>query len=94
MLCLLQPLAGFTHPCAFCLDIQGSVDTSGNSGSHSHNQDAEVCDSTICGEENVYLNSFIAVIYAPLVSLIVIPGSYQKLPKVFIPIFVPPQSLA
>ena len=94
MLCLLQPLAGFTHPCASCLDIQGSVDTSGNSGSHSHNKDADVCDSTISGEENMYLNSVITVIYAPLVSIIVVPECYQKLPKVFIPIFVPPQSLA
>jgi hypothetical protein len=94
VLCLLQHLASFAHPCATCLDIQGSVDTSGNSGSHSHNQDAEFCDSTICGEENVYLNSLITVIYAPLVSIIVVPARCQKLPKVVIPIFVPPQSLA
>jgi hypothetical protein len=94
MLCLLQPLAGFTHPFASCLDIQDSMDTSGNSGSHSHNQDADVSDSTTCCEENVYLNSEITVIYAPLVSVIVTPERYQKLPKVFIPIFVPPQSLA
>ena len=94
MLCLLQPLAVFTHPCASCLDIQGSVDTSGNSGSHSHNQDVDVSDSTICCEENVYLNSLITVIYAPLVSVIVLPERYQELPNVVIPIFVPPQSLA
>jgi hypothetical protein len=93
MLSLLQPLAGFAHPCASCLGIQCSVDTSGNFGSHPHNQDAEVCDSTICGEENVYLNSLITVIYAPLVSVIVVPERCQELPKVVIPIFVPPQSL-
>jgi hypothetical protein len=41
----------------------------------------------------MYLDSEITVNYAPLVSVIVIPESYQKLPKVVIPIFVPPQSL-
>jgi hypothetical protein len=74
------------------MDIQGSVDTSGNSENHSHNQDADVSDSTTCCEEKVYLNSVITVIYAPLDSIIVVPERYQKLPKVVIPIFVPPQS--
>ena len=93
MFYLLLPLACFAHHCDAFSANPNTVDASGKSGGNPHNQDADVCDSTVCCEENMYLNSKITVNYAPLVSVIVISESYQKLPKVVIPIFVPPQSL-
>jgi hypothetical protein len=94
LLFLLQPLAYFAHSCDLFLGSPSTEDTSGKSGSYPHNQDADSCDSTICCEENICLNSEIAVFYSPLVTVLIIPERYQALPKVVIPIFVPPQSLA
>jgi hypothetical protein len=94
VLYLLLPLACFAHPCDSCLDNPDTADSSGKSGSHSHSQDADSCDTTICCEEYINLSSEITIIYAPLVSAIVTHECYQRLPKVVIPIFVPPQSLA
>ena len=92
MLCLLQPVACFAYPCDSSLGAPDTVDSSGKSGCPSHNQDADSCDSTVCCAEFTHLNDGISVAYAPLVSLLVTPEKYQKLPKVIIPIFVPPQS--
>ncbi len=93
LLCLLQPLACYAHPCASCLDYPDTEDTSGKSGNHSHDQDTDSCDSTVCCAEYVNLSPDNTVIYAPLVSVVVTPETFQKLPKIVIPIFVPPQSL-
>ena len=92
VLCLLQPVACFAHPCDSSLGSPVAADTSGKTGCPSHNQDADSCDSTVCCAECIYLNPGISVVYAPLVSLLVTPEKYKKLPKVIIPIFVPPQS--
>lgn len=59
-----------------------------------HNQDVDNCDSTVCCAQYVSLNSWFAVVYAPLVSVFVTFEPYQKLPDVVIPIFIPPQNLA
>ena len=92
LLCLLQPLACFGHPCDSCLGNPDIVDTPGKSGSIPHNHDADSCDSTVCCAEYINRNSGFTVVYAPLVSLVVTPEQYQELPMVVIPIFVPPQS--
>ncbi len=90
---LLQPLACFDHPCDSCMGNADTIDTSGTS-SHSHHQDADGCDLTVCCAEYINLHSGIAVIYAPLVSVIIPRERYQKLPNVIRPIFVPPQSIS
>jgi hypothetical protein len=94
MLCLLQPLACFTHPCASCLGDSDSVETSGASGSHSHNPDADQCDSTTCCAEFMAPSSDPLLVYAPIVSAITVPERSHDLPAVVMPIFIPPQNLA
>jgi hypothetical protein len=91
---LLQPVACFANPCDSCLLAPDSMDTSGKSGSQSQHQDTDDCDFTICCGEHIALESEIAVNYAPLVSLIATPKQHQELPKIVIPIFVPPQNLS
>jgi hypothetical protein len=93
LLFLLQPLACFAHSCDSFQGKPDIVDTSGKSEGNPHNQDADVCDSTVCCEGNIYLNSQITVIYAPLVSIVATPERNTKLLKVVMPIFVPPQNL-
>lgn len=90
-MCLLQPLICFAHP---CLGNPDTVDTSSKSGNHSHSQDADSCDSTVCCAEYAKQYSDITPIYAPLVSSIAFPDQNQKLPKLVIPIFVPPQNFS
>jgi hypothetical protein len=94
VLFLLQPLACFTHVCDSSMGNPDVADTPCKSGSHSHSQDADSCDSTVCCAEYTSPKSGISVVYLPLVSEIVVPQQYQKLPNVVIPIFVPPQSLS
>jgi hypothetical protein len=90
---LLQPLACFAHPCDSCLGNVDTANTSGTSGSHSHNHDADDCDSSVCCAEYVTMDSEITVKFAPLVSALVTTERYQKLPTVVMPIFIPPQNL-
>lgn len=94
VLYLLQPAACFAHPCDSCLFAPDSMDTSGKSGSQSQHQDTDDCDSTICCGEYIPLESGVTINYAPLVSLIALPEQHQELPKIVIPIFVPPQNLS
>jgi hypothetical protein len=94
LLYLLQPLACLAHSCDLFSGNPDTMETPGKSGNNPHNQDADSCDSTNCCEENIYLNAEISVIYSPLVTVIIIHERYQELPKVVIPIFVPPQRLA
>jgi hypothetical protein len=94
MLCLLQPFACFAHPCDSSLGNPVAVDSSGNSGSHSHNHDGDKCDSSICCADYIFQSTGVVVIYAPLVSVIVPPTRFQKMLTVIIPIVVPPQTLA
>jgi hypothetical protein len=70
------------------------MDTSGSPGSHSHNQDADNCDTTICCAEYINISSGITISYTPLVTALVVPERYQKLPIIVLPIFIPPQNLA
>ncbi|MEI6704308.1 MAG: hypothetical protein WCL71_12355 [Deltaproteobacteria bacterium] len=94
LLFLLQPLACFAHSCDSCLGNPDIVDTSGKSEGNPHNQDADICDSTVCYEESIKPSTGITVIYTPLVSVIAPPERYTKLLKVVMPIFVPPQNVA
>jgi hypothetical protein len=94
VLFLLQPPACFAHPCDSCLGNPDSANTSGTSDSHSHSQDADHCDSTFCCAVYIQPDSRITAGYAPLVSLLVAPEQHHALPKVVIPIFIPPQNLA
>jgi hypothetical protein len=92
MLCLLQPLACFAYPCESCLGGADLADSSEDTGRHSHNQDADSCDSTVCCAACIQLNSGVTLVYTPLVSPFRLPERNQYLPQVVIPIFVPPQS--
>jgi hypothetical protein len=94
VLYLLQPLACFAHPCDSCLGNQDIVDTTGNSKSHTHSQNADNCDSTFCCADYVVQLTGITVNYTPLVSSFVMPERYNKLPTIVIPIFIPPQNFA
>jgi hypothetical protein len=94
VLCLLQPLACFAHPCDSCLGNPDIVDTTDNSKSHTHSQDTDNCDSSFCCADYVIQLPGITVNYAPLVSSFVMPERYKKLPTIVIPIFIPPQNLA
>ncbi|MFZ4856947.1 MAG: hypothetical protein ACOYL3_11170 [Desulfuromonadaceae bacterium] len=92
MLCLLQPLACFAYPCDSCLGATDIADSPGEPGQHSHNRDADSCDTTVCCAECLHIRSGITLIYAPLVSPFRLPERNHYLPQVVIPIFVPPQS--
>jgi hypothetical protein len=97
VLFLLQPLACFAHPCDSCLGKPDSADTSGTTGttgSSTHSQDADNCDSTFCCAVYLHDDTRAAIIYLPLVSALFPPERSQKLPKIVIPIFIPPQKLA
>jgi hypothetical protein len=94
LLYLLLPLVCFADPCYSCLGSPDAIDTSGKSGSHSQSQDVDSCDSAVCCAESICLNSKITIVYAPLVSVLATLELYQKLAKVVIPIFIPPQNLA
>jgi hypothetical protein len=89
---LLQAPVCFAHPCESSPGHPDSADTSGQSGSHTHDQDSDNCDSTVCCAEYVSLDSVITINYTPLVSVSIPSGQYQKLPPVVIPIFIPPQN--
>lgn len=91
---LLQPAACFAHPCDSSLGHPGTADTSGQSGSHTHSQDSDNCDSTVCCAEYVSVDSFITINYLPLVTVNIPAGQYQKLSPVVLPIFIPPQNLS
>ena len=93
ILCLLQPLACFASPCDSCLGSTDIADSSGEPGRHTHDQDADSCDTTVCCAVCLHSASRITLIYAPLVSELRIPERHQNLPQVVIPIFVPPQRL-
>jgi len=94
LLCLLQPMACFAYPCDSCPGNPDIEDVPAKSGSHSHSQDVDSCDSTVCCEEIISSNTGNTVIYAPLISVITMPERNQKLLKLVIPIFVPPQNLS
>ena len=93
ILCLLQPLACFAHPCDSCLGSADITGSSGEPGRHSYDHDADSCDTAVCCAECLYSTSGITLIYAPLVSELLIPERHENLPQIVIPIFVPPQSL-
>lgn len=95
VLYLLQPLACFANPCDSSLGNSYSVDTADNSGSHTHSsKDADSCDSSFCCAEYIIQLPEITAVYAPSVSVTSLPESYQQLPTVVIPIFIPPQNFA
>jgi hypothetical protein len=94
VLSLLQPPACFAHPCESCLGNPDCADTSGTFGSDANSQDADDCDSTFCCAVYMHPDTGIAVAYTPLVSTLVAPERHHTLPKVVIPIFIPPQNLA
>jgi hypothetical protein len=94
VLYLLQPLACFACPCDSSLGGSDMVDTTNQSGSHSHTHDSDNCDSTLCCADAVIPFSEITLTYAPIVSVYVVPERYQRLPNVVIPIFLPPQNLS
>jgi hypothetical protein len=93
VLYLLQPLACFACPCESSIGSLDIVDTTDQSGSHSHNQDSDSCDSTLCCADAVIPFSVISPNYTPIVSVYESPERYQHLPDVVIPIFIPPQNL-
>jgi len=91
---LLQTSACFIRPCNSCLRTPDIVDTSGNSGNYSHDQDTDGCDTTVCCAVYISQNAGVTVKYAPRESLLITQERYYELPTVVIPIFVPPQNLA
>jgi len=90
---LLQPLACFSHPCDSCLGGNDLVDTSETSANHTHDQNTDSCDSTVCCAEYAPLDSGAALLYQPLVSALITNERRSRLPSVVIPIFIPPQNL-
>ena len=92
VLCLLQPVACFAHPCDSCLGSAEVADSSGAPERHSHNHDADSCDTTVCCAECLHMETGITLVYAPLVLPFRLPERKHYLPQVVIPIFVPPQS--
>lgn len=93
MLCLLQPLACFAQPCSSCLRASDTVDISDEAGDHSAQHDSDDCASTLCCAEYILQNIINAVSYAPVISRTVAFEQLQRLPRIVIPIFIPPQNL-
>lgn len=93
VLCLLQPLACFSHPCATCLDKSDKSDTSETHETHTHNQDADNCDLTVCCAEYLNYSNKYLVAYKPFISVTVTIEQSHELSKVVFPIYVPPQNL-
>jgi hypothetical protein len=88
---LLLPVACFAHPCESCL---GNPDTEDSSGKHSHNQDADSCDSTTCCAAYIIQSFEFTPFYEPLISDIVAPEKHQNFQDPVFTIFIPPQNLA
>jgi hypothetical protein len=93
VLFLLQPLASFANPCDLCLNNQITADNSGNTGGVPIHQDSNSTDCTDCYDENIYLKTGVTVKYVPLSSSILPPTLNNKLLKIVMPIFLPPQNL-
>lgn len=93
MLCLLQPLVCFAHPCSSTLDAPDTVDISDTSGETPSHHDSDNCDSTVCCAEYIGQSFSTTVAYAPIISVTAAPEQFKKLPRVVIPIFIPPQNL-
>jgi hypothetical protein len=91
MLFFLQSLASVAVPSATCSDRPDATETSDTSGSHSHSQDVDSCGSHDCGDDCIKLSRAITVVYAPLVVDVLKPERNHDMPKVIMPIFVPPQ---
>lgn len=91
---LLLPVACLAHPCESCFERPGMTDTSGNGTHHSHSQDSDNCDSTVCCADSGIQLTGIFASYAPVVSEIVTTESYQRLPAIVMPIITPPQNLS
>lgn len=94
VLCLLQPVASFAHPCVSYLNNQSSVDPSGNSETAPLHQDADITDCSDCSDDNMFLKYDITISHMPLVVVIILPERNSKRLKIIMPIFVPPQNLA
>lgn len=89
ILCLLQPVVCFAHPC-----VCPATDSSGTSEKHPQHQDADNCDLTVCCAEYVNVNATSTVVYLPLVTDHVLHEREHRLPEIVMPIFIPPQNLA
>ena len=94
MLCLLQPLACFAHPCTSSLGDLDSVAASTDSADTASHHDSDNCDSTFCCAEYIGQSFVTTVSYAPVISATPPLEQFRKLPRVVIPIFIPPQNLA
>lgn len=94
ILCLLQPLVCFSHPCASGLGCLDTMETSETSENDTHNQNADNCDLTVCCAEYVNSIDSIGAAYDPLVSVFATPERESMLPKIVMPIFIPPQILS
>jgi hypothetical protein len=92
VLYLLLPMACFAHPCASCLGLPDSADTS-ETGHQSQSHQADSCDTSVCCGACL-INSFAKVTFnAPLVVMTVTPEQYKMLPEIVMPIIVPPQNI-
>jgi len=94
VLYLLLPLACFAHPCESCLGNTTTEDSTGTAGKHSHNQDADNCDSTTCCAASIVQDFGFIADYRPIITEIVVPEQQQKLQQIVFQIFIPPQNLA
>lgn len=90
---LLVPMACFAHPCASCLGIPDSADTS-DTGHHSQSHQTDSCDTSVCCGAYLITSFAFGALYAPLVVTTVTPEQYKMLPEVVMPIIVPPQNYA
>lgn len=94
MLCLLQPLVCFAHPCTSCLDASDTVDVSDSADAATPHHDSDNCDSTVCCAEFIGQSFTASIVYAPVISVASTPEQFKRLPRVVIPIFIPPQNFA
>ncbi|MEI6215395.1 MAG: hypothetical protein WCP10_14925 [Desulfuromonadales bacterium] len=95
LLCLYicQPLACYSYPCeSYLHENSGTVDTSGQTGEHSHGHDSDNCDSSACCAECVAVDSIVEIVYAPFVTVMASIERLRLLPEVFLSIFIPPQN--
>jgi hypothetical protein len=88
---LLTPVACFAHPCG---NGWGSETIAGHLDQCPLEHDTDDCDSTCCCADYAPSSSCERVRYTPIISKFLVSLQINKLQKVVIPIFIPPQNLA
>lgn len=94
VLCLMQPLACFEHPCASCLGALDTSNTHDAPGDRTHNHDQDNCDSSVCCAEYVNMNDRTIVVYSPVISKLAPFEKHQQLPDIVASIYIPPRHVS